>query len=492
VTRILLRAGKSPLQPLSPEASLGFGRGGVFGTNVGNIAFSDAMFRLLNVPGSEVVPNAYLTERGGLQPSYFRRINEEFDAFVVPLANAFRPAFMGALRSMTAAIEALKIPVVVVGVGAQGRLGEGTPDNPELDGVVAAFMRAVLDRSAKVGVRGDVTRQYLAGLGFGDEHVEVIGCPAVYLRDVEGEVRKPVAQLGPDALLSLTLSPYVRAYERFFNRAVKAYPKAIYVPQRAEDLELMLWGHQFALSASPKLPVHTAHPLYTQDRMRFFCDSRPWLDFHAGRDFTIGTRIHGTIMSLVAGTPATLIAHDSRTLELAEYHEIPYRTVSSLTDQDSPASIYAASDFGRFNAGKASRFAALLGFLEANGLEHVAMPGKANPEFEAQWQAAPLAEPVHTLYGPDDFRGTLIRRLDWLHQSTADAVRQADRYRPPVAGRADGRNPTDFVDFRELHELARRVRRLEHTMDRLAGPLSLRVALVRRLRRLRRGLRRQA
>ncbi|AGS69543.1 hypothetical protein [Streptomyces collinus] len=47
------------------------------------------------------------------------RINAEFDAFVVPLANAFRPSFENALKRLTRLITRLRIPVVVLGVGAQ-------------------------------------------------------------------------------------------------------------------------------------------------------------------------------------------------------------------------------------------------------------------------------------------------------------------------------------------------------------------------------------
>ena len=33
------------------------------------------------------------------------------------------------------------------------------------------FVAAVLDHSPSIGVRGEFTRDYLRGLGFGDEHV---------------------------------------------------------------------------------------------------------------------------------------------------------------------------------------------------------------------------------------------------------------------------------------------------------------------------------
>jgi hypothetical protein len=434
VTRILLRAGKDPRQALTPEASLAYANGGVFGTNVGNIAFADATFRLLSVPGTEVVPNAYLTERAAGDLDYIARVNEEFDVFVLPLANAFRESFLGSLRILTEVLERLTIPVVVVGVGAQARLDSQVAHSEALVEMTKRFMTAVLDRSAKVGVRGEVTQGYLRELGFGDSHVEVIGCPSVYLRDEAGEVARKVDAIGPDSLVNLTLSPYLASFADFVNRAANQYPNLMYVAQRAEDLELLLWGREFGASPNPRMPVHRRHQLYREDRMRFFLDSRTWLDFNATRDYSVGTRIHGSVMALVAGTPATLVAHDSRTLEIAQYHEIPYVTLSQIGRQDTIADLYARSDWTAFNAGKQARFEVLTRFLEANGLDHIAMPGKANPVFDEELRSAKLPGPVRTLYAPDpDFREQMIDRLAWLAQATQSVPgRDPDRYCPPM------------------------------------------------------------
>ena len=73
------------------------------------------------------------------------------------------------------------------------------------------------------------------------------------------------------------------------------------------------------------LPVHPSHPFFREDRTRFYVDPWPWIDDLRDFDFSFGTRIHGTIAALLAGTPAVVLAHDSRTLELARYFDIPHR-----------------------------------------------------------------------------------------------------------------------------------------------------------------------
>jgi polysaccharide pyruvyl transferase WcaK-like protein len=52
--------------------------------------------------------------------------------------------------------------------------------------------------------------------------------------------------------------------------------------------------------------------------------------FMAQQHFAFGTRIHGNVAGVLAGTPSVVLANDSRTVELSEYHGIPYRLYSEL------------------------------------------------------------------------------------------------------------------------------------------------------------------
>jgi hypothetical protein len=158
-------------------------------------------------------------------------------------------------------------------------------------------------------------------------------------------------------------------------------------------------------------------------------------------------------MSLVAGTPATLIAHDSRTRELAEYHEIPWVEVAQLDRVGTPAGTYERSDWSAYNAGLASRFEVLTRFLSDSGLEHVAEPGKANPAYDEAIAALELPGPVHTLCAQGaDLTDALIGRLRWLSDARdADAERETVALLP--APSAEAAQPTARV------RLASRIRR---------------------------------
>lgn len=405
MSRILLRSGKDPFEVVPPELALELYPRGLWGRNVGNLVFTDAMHKIVSVPGAEVVTNSFLSERPGITREYVARVEQEFDHFVIPLANAFRTSFMGNLRRLTKVIEGLTIPVTVVGVGVAG--GVGSLDRPlpnlsdEETATVKRFVRAVLNHSASIGVRGEFTREYLATLGFGDEHVDVVGCPSLYRDGADLQITKRAAGLTPDSRFTINISPYVKLMGPLSVRHAEKYPHMVYLPQGDDSLELMMWGKEPAGLRRGDLPNHLDHLLYQSNRMRFFVDTTTWMDYLADKDFSFGTRIHGNIAALSARTPAVVLAHDARTLELARYHSIPHRLVPELDPKIDAADLYEWADFSGFNSaqrGNVDRFSA---FLVKNGIEHIHEPGKANPAYDERLAATAFPRPVETLMSDD-------------------------------------------------------------------------------------------
>lgn len=405
MTKILMRAAKSPFTTLSPEASLeGFG-GGMWGSNVGNLIFGDSVHRLLSTPDVEVVTNGFLTERPRTDRAYFKRINDEFDHFVIPLANAFRKSFHKNLTFLTDAIEKLDIPVTVVGVGVAGGVGSLDKPMPNIDGevleTVHRFIRATLDRSASIGVRGSYTAEYLKSLGYGDEHVRVIGCPSLFKFGPELSIEEKVASLDADSAVTLNLTPYVPAMGKISLHNTEQYRNLTYIPQTSNDLAMLMWGKAQKAYTNPDLPANVRHPLYVQDKIRFFTDGRPWTEYLATRDFAFGSRIHGNIAALISGTPAYVIAHDARTLELAEYHCIPHSKVPDLAGRLDASEFYDMADYSAFNAQHAQLFDRFDAFMRENGLAHVYQEGKANPAYDDKLAQVEFPAPVRALTSVD-------------------------------------------------------------------------------------------
>ena len=193
--RILIRTGMLPLAAYNPMDVI---YNNMIGSNIGNMLFPYSISRTLMTEEVQLFP--FSTEKS-YSAAEIHRINETYDCLILPFANAFRISFIEDLKKVTDVVKKLKIPCIVVGVGAQARIGKRL-ENKELAEVVQAFMKAVLEKSAIVGLRGEFTADYLRQLGFREEKdFTVIGCPSMYLygKDLP---RRDVQELTPDSSVS--------------------------------------------------------------------------------------------------------------------------------------------------------------------------------------------------------------------------------------------------------------------------------------------------
>ncbi|KQX74638.1 MULTISPECIES: polysaccharide pyruvyl transferase family protein [Aeromicrobium] len=429
MTRLLIRSGKDPFTPVVAESTL---TQDVFNSNSGNYLFQHSMWRTLSVDGAELVSNSTLSERVSPRPGDAARINDEFDHFVIPMANAFRTEFEPRLARLAELLEGVRIPVTVTGIGAQAPHGHGIEALAPVDDTVRKFVGLVLDRSASIGVRGEFTKSYLLSLGFPDDAIDVIGCPSLFLHGRDFRVDKRVDSLTSDSPLALNLTPEVAGIGAFATTQAERHPHLTYVGQDAHDLRMLLWGVPFPHVDDPLVPVHLEHPLYQQDRIRLFLDTWPWYDFMATQHFAYGTRFHGNVAALLGGTPAHLLAHDSRTLELAEYHRMPYTMMPSFEADVSAEELYAATDMSEFNAELPRGFDRFTAFLDRNGLEHVHTPGNGTGDFDQRLAAASFPPPVHPIIAADGHE--IASRLQWLRDGMVlDITRHPQAYEQPWA-----------------------------------------------------------
>ncbi len=477
MTRLLIRSGKGPLTPVSAEATLAQD---IFHGNVGNHLYTHAVHKTLLTPGTKIVSNGTLSEVRRATADDCARANEKFDAFVIPLANAFRPQFRDRLENLTAFVKGLTIPVVVVGVGVQ--IDGFDQDLAVLEGLapdVQAFVSAVLDRSASIGVRGELTRDYLRGLGFADSSIDIIGCPSLFLHGPDFCVEPPQDRLQSESPIAVSLTAKVDKMGEILNRQAAKYPALCYVAQDRGTIELLLWGDTGHGDDSP-LPVHTGHPLYQQDRIRAFVDPWTWLEFMRTCAFAFGTRFHGNVAGLLAGTPAMLLAHDSRTVELADYHAMPYRRIKDVGVDVDAQDLLDAFDPSTFNKAYPDRFQAYVDFLDRNGLEHIHLAGHENPEFAKTLAETRFAPPVRALPSP----GTreVASRLRWLRDGFVfdparhpQALRQRFPYPVPprpASVEAESRRAAKVADLervvakqrRQLQAQRRKLRRQQERM----------------------------
>lgn len=503
MSRLLVRSGKDPFTPVGPETTLAQD---VFNSNSGNYLFQHSVWRALALDGAELVSSSTLSERRTPEKGDAERINGEFDHFVIPLANAFRPEFEPNLARLTDLVEQLTIPVTVVGVGSQAPFGAEPATLEAIDATVSRFVAAVLERSASIGVRGEFTARHLARLGFGDDVVEVIGCPSLFLWGPDHRVARRADVIDAHAPLALNLTPEVPGVGRFASRQAQRHPRLVYVGQDAHDLRLLAWGRPHPHVTDPDVPVHLHHPLYQEDRMRLFLDTWTWYDALREQHLVYGTRFHGNVAGLLAGTPSVLLAHDSRTLELAEYHRMPHRVVAAFDDAAADVQaddLHAEADLDAFHAALPEGFDRFTSFLERNGLEHRWSTDATGEGFDHALATATFPPAVRPLVARDG--GEVAARLRWLREGMVlDLTRHPQRYDAPFPhpewkGAGTGYRRMQRRNDR-LHE--RHARRMDATEKQLArteadlAVLRRRVTdlentLARRLvRRLKRWLRR--
>ncbi|MHA4815864.1 polysaccharide pyruvyl transferase family protein [Streptomyces aculeolatus] len=421
---LLVRSGKSPFHlPTRTEVI----QQDLIGTNAGNLVFSDATHKLLQVPGAtEVTSNGLRTDSSKERAA---QINEEYDAFVVPLANAFRPSFEPSLNRLSKLIEQLKIPVVVIGVGAQAGTDYDTERLKAIEPAVKRFMKAVLKRSASVGVRGELTADYLKELGYKGKDVDIIGCPSMFLHgDTFPEIRLPEGGITDASRIAINISPgapKVGPIAEIAQRTYERFADLTYYAQNLTDAELLLWGDTTAEKGQPaELPNQTAHGLLRDDKMRLPTDPYRWMAELREHDFAFGTRIHGNITALLAGTPAVVLCHDSRTLELCRYFGIPYEMLADQPADMDPAELYEKADFAGLQNGHQERWDRFAQFLDRNGLQDTYTHGDRGAAFEERMAALDLPPSMRVWDGSDD--GANRYRVAWLHERAENVRKRQD------------------------------------------------------------------
>lgn len=386
MTRILIRSAQDPFEILTPLESTR-----AMGGNSGNLLYAHGVHRAISVPGATVRSGGFRAHLLKDPTEWIDKVNTRYDHFVVPMSNAFRIGFSKKLEKLASIIERLEIPVTVVGIGAQTVIDAGEGDGPIVMGrtgqtetssgadaerhakVVRRFAEAVLARTATIGVRGELTKAYLVSVGVDPDRIDVIGCPSIYTWGPDHRVRQPTGTLGSRAKVSLNVDFRVDGVAAVVEKNAAMYRNLMSPVQDSNSARMIITGADtFDRDAvDDDLPIHTDHELYRSRRLVYFPNPWGWIENAREQDFFFGTRLHGNIAGILGGTPAHLLAHDSRTRELAVYHGIPHTRIQDWDVAPSAAELYAQTDYTEFNDRYPQRFATYVDFLHRNGLATV-------------------------------------------------------------------------------------------------------------------------
>lgn len=416
--RYLMRLGKTPFDVVDAFHTLDRN---TLGTNSGNLIYGAASHKLFSTQDTIVDANCYRINAG-----FAATVNAEYDGFILPLANCFRPDFEGQLGRTADFLERLTIPFVMLSGGAQLPLDGDPSALKAMEPTIKRFARAVLNGSSALTVRGEMTADYLRSLGFHD--VVVVGCPSLTLHGPGHRVETPET-LEPGETIAYNLETKDPFGGALIADAEHHY-RATYIPQEHGTLELMLWATSPYAASDPRLPLDRSHPQFTAARAEMYIDAYPWIDRLSQMAFSFGARAHGNIAAVLGGTPSVMLAHDSRTLELARYHGIPHLIRGSEPDPVTVQELYAHADFTEFNRGHAERFDTLSTFLHDNGFEHIYDPGQesARVAYEqriAEMSFPPAVRPTWIAESPEATqRHAVLQDRDVRRKKTQAAIRR--------------------------------------------------------------------
>lgn len=434
----------------------------LIGGNAGNLLFTQSISRALM---TENVAIDYLNTNRVFEDEDVEWINSVYDAFIIPLANAFRVTFIDELKRLTELIRRLKIPAVVIGVGLKGgKIGVERVSYP-FDEEVKDFCAAVLEKSGIIGLRGDVTARYLENLGFrGSSDFTVIGCPSMYLYG-ENLPEPKELNLSESSRINLNCKASLpKKIHLYLKKICESIPDHYYIAQNLYEFETVLLGRNLLeitnrlTETAETYPKDFSHILYRENRVRGFASAKMWMDFLAEGDLSFGTRIHGNIAGVLAGVPGYIVAPDSRVFELARYHNIPHTTIKELDASKSIFELLDGVDFSSVKKGHSERFNHYLDFLHINNLETIfGNPKNTECKFDRLLQAVELKSPLMPyIYLPYAEQLEAIKVWDWLISFERDKIEFLKQERENLREENSAlRNDFNHLKRRSLYYMAR-------------------------------------
>jgi hypothetical protein len=274
-------------------------------------------------------------------------------------------------------LELSKLPVFLIGIGAQA---SNSAEIPNVTQGTQRLLSLVQDRSGSMSARGTFTCEVLNRYGF--KNVRPTGCPSLLLMGRDGPSPSLLREPKFDACcMHATRHGFAATdpfqtflYRQAFNRGID-----LVLQSEIADIHYVVHHYRTHEPIPPKAGEIVADVYGTSDSRaeaflirhgRVFTQYQEWIDFMKQRSFCFGTRIHGTVAALIAGTPAALVVHDSRTVEMADIMGIPvvrWQDIPSDREIDIPR-LYSRTQLKNFVAKFSGYYGNFLDYMAENAL----------------------------------------------------------------------------------------------------------------------------
>lgn len=365
--RYLIRAGFNPANIYKPEKYV---FNAFVGGNSGNMLFAYGVMNALTLSNTEF-EYTYKQKWTDRDADIY---NATYDAFILPLADAFRPDFLPTLEELTKLINKLTIPVYVIGVGFRTSYEPDFSHDYSFDKIVYNFVKSVLNHSSIIGLRGDITGHYLNKIGFkeGMDYTP-IGCPSLYTYGNNIHTRIAPKHIEKLALnINHNFSPEI--VKKFIcNTLVNVKDYSIFQQRHVEFVEMYLGRYSMFGKAGYEsfIPFEEMQRLCHEDKIKFYFNLPEWIKELSNYDLFLGSRFHGTVATILSGTPHVFVPIDGRTRELAEYHDITRISPLTIKDNSSLIDYLPNMDFNSCEKKHKENYNHYKDFLCKNGIKNI-------------------------------------------------------------------------------------------------------------------------
>lgn len=275
-------------------------------------------------------------------------------------------------ETMRRNIEKTTRRVVVFGLGAQSPHGGETSYKTAPE--TLKLLKVISERSRRIAVRGEFTADTLRVLGI--DNPEVIGCQSCFLSR-EPDFPHDLINLAPE-----------RTKVVFNYTSMIAEKKLI---KTAVESELDMIGQIEVYEAHAKVGVphdlgkdmkkftdmlsfigisEEQYAAYCRAHFFRFADVDTWLNHMRQYNFSFGTRFHGNMFALQAGTPSLWIVHDERTRELCNFLKLPQVSLETALELGDARKLRERVDYGDFLKAYSERYRRLKAYIQDAGLAH--------------------------------------------------------------------------------------------------------------------------
>lgn len=279
-------------------------------------------------------------------------IAAEYATVLLPFSNMLSPYFSSGIVSP---IIAKRVPITLFSIGIQVPLGANAEHMP-ISTDAEALLRYASTLDSPIGVRGAISQGVLQRYGIKST---VVGCPTFSavntLRRISGsaftinatlsgyhrQLTSDILEFGRANNFTYGLQDETRIIADIYNftRHDIINADSIYTA-RFKNL-LFDYGYY---NNDPATWEQTREWLH--QRAFFKTTYHSWSSHLTKFDFAIGMRIHGNAIAMLSGVPALFVPCDQRTMELCQYHSLPF--VEHVTADADPFALAAAVDYDEF------------------------------------------------------------------------------------------------------------------------------------------------